>query len=157
MKALAIALAIATLVAPGFAGAQGYERHEHDRGGGGERGGWEQRGPGNGGHGGPAYGYGGPGPGFAPRGPIYGAPGPVYGGYGRSGYAPGPVRRPYGGGWRRGQYLPPNAQGYQINDYGRFHRRHPPRGYYWSRVGNDFVLAAVGTGLIFDVIGADGY
>lgn len=180
MKPLAIALAIATLVAPGLAGAQGYGGHGHDGGGrehdgggrggergayrgggrggyqGGERGGgWEQHGRFDG-RGGPGFDPGG-GPGYGPRGPGYAGPGPGYGDYGRSGYGPGPVRTPYGGGWRRGQYLPPNDQGNAINDYGRYHLRRPPRGYYWSRVGNDFVLAAVGTGLIFEVIGAEGY
>jgi hypothetical protein len=162
MRPLAIALAIATLVAPGLAGAQGYGRHDHGGGHGGH--GWAQGGrfdgpPG----GGPGFlpgggpGYGPRGPGYGPRGPIYGPGGPGYDGYGRGGFGPGPARAPYGGGWRRGQYLPPAERGFAVNDYGRYHLRHPPRGYYWSRVGNDFVLAAVGSGLIFDVIGADGY
>jgi Ni/Co efflux regulator RcnB len=44
-----------------------------------------------------------------------------------------------------------------ISDYGRYHLRRPPRGYYWYRAGDDFVLVAVATGMIFDVIGAEGY
>ena len=39
-----------------------------------------------------------------------------------------------------------------MNDYYRYRLRPPPRGYYWYRTGNDYVLAAIATGLIFDVI-----
>ena len=80
-------------------------------------------------------------PGYRP--PAYVAPrygGPRYGeqqGYGR---------------WRRGQILPPAYRGEVVNDYGRYHLRRPPRGYYWCRQGDDFVLVAMTTGLIFEVI-----
>ena len=77
----------------------------------------------------------------------YGAPPVSY--YGRPGYRPGYEA------WRRGAYLPPHYRGggYVVHDYGRYRLRQPPRGYYWYRTGNDYVLAAVATGLIFDVIG----
>ncbi|MFZ0267178.1 RcnB family protein [Caulobacter sp.] len=76
----------------------------------------------------------------------YGAPPAYY--YGRPGYRPG-----YNA-WRRGGYLPPyyRGNGYIIHDYGYYRLRPPPRGYYWYRAGNDYVLAAIATGLIFDII-----
>jgi Ni/Co efflux regulator RcnB len=77
--------------------------------------------------------------------------------YGGQGYA-----QPYGGQryapvagygrWRRGQILPPAYRGGVIYDYGRYHLRRPPRGYYWVQEGDDFVLVAIATGLIFEVI-----
>jgi Ni/Co efflux regulator RcnB len=74
----------------------------------------------------------------------YGAPPSSY--YGRPGYQPGYQA------WRRGGYLPPSYRGYVVRDYGRYGLRAPPRGYYWYQSGNDYLLAAVATGLIFDVI-----
>ncbi|MDP1631487.1 MAG: RcnB family protein [Caulobacter sp.] len=76
----------------------------------------------------------------------YGPPPTTY--YGRPGYAPGHAA------WRRGAYLPSyyRSRGYVVSDYGRYRLRPPPRGYYWYRDGNDFLLAAVATGLILDVI-----
>jgi Ni/Co efflux regulator RcnB len=76
----------------------------------------------------------------------YGAPPAHY--YGNPGYRPG-----YSA-WRRGGYLPPyyRGGGYVIQDYGYYRLRPPPRGYYWYRAGNDYVLAAIATGLIFDII-----
>ncbi|PLR26845.1 hypothetical protein SGCZBJ_08775 [Caulobacter zeae] len=77
---------------------------------------------------------------------YYGAPPSHY--YGRPDYRPG-----YSA-WRRGGYLPPyyRGGGYVVHDYGRYHLRQPPRGYYWYRAGNDYVLAAIATGLIFEII-----
>lgn len=76
----------------------------------------------------------------------YGPPPAAY--YGRPGFRPGYTS------WRRGAYLPGyyRGNGYVVNDYYRYHLRQPPRGYYWYRTGNDYVLAAIATGLIFDVI-----
>lgn len=81
----------------------------------------------------------------------YGPPPNAY--YGRPGYRPG-----YNA-WRRGAYLPDyyRGRGYVIYDYGRYHLRPPPRGYYWYRVGDDYLLAAIASGLIFDVIVNSGY
>ena len=80
---------------------------------------------------------------------YYGAPPTSY--YGRPSYRPGYES------WRRGAYLPAyyRGGGYVVHDYGRYRLRHPPRGYYWYRTGNDYVLAAIATGLIFDVISND--
>lgn len=80
----------------------------------------------------------------------YGPPPSAY--YGRPNYRPG-----YNS-WRRGAYLPSSyrGNGYWVSDYGRYHLRPPPRGYRWHRVGSDYLLVAIATGLIFDVIG-NGY
>jgi Ni/Co efflux regulator RcnB len=77
----------------------------------------------------------------APR-SEYGPP-PGYGGNERPSSRPGSVRR--------GGYLPPQAPGYVVEDYGRYRLRPPPRGYDWVRVGDDFVLVAP-DGQIFDMI-----
>jgi Ni/Co efflux regulator RcnB len=76
----------------------------------------------------------------------YGPPPAAY--YGRPGFRPGYTS------WRRGAYLPSyyRGGGYVVNDYYRYSLRQPPRGYYWYRTGNDYVLAAIATGLIFDVM-----
>lgn len=80
------------------------------------------------------------GPGYGP--PRYARPIPP-------GYDP---ERPARSGWRRGQYLPPDFRGEVVSDYARFHLRRPPRGYFWYRDAEDYVLAAASTGLIFEVI-----
>jgi Ni/Co efflux regulator RcnB len=54
--------------------------------------------------------------------------------------------------WRRGGYLPPNYGGVYISNYGAYGLRAPPRGYRWSRYGNDYLLTAIATGLIFDIV-----
>jgi Ni/Co efflux regulator RcnB len=71
-----------------------------------------------------------------------------YGGYAppRYGYAPPPYA------WRRGGYLPPSYGGVYISNYGAYGLRAPPRGYRWSRYGNDYLLTAIATGLIFDIV-----
>jgi Ni/Co efflux regulator RcnB len=158
VKRLAILMAIACLALPVTAGAQGHEHRDHggergeshDRGGGDERRGGGDRGGGDRGGYRDERGYrGGPGPG-------YGDPGPRGGGYYGS-------PRGYGGGaprsyrFVRGQQLPPEYRGYVVGDYERYHLRRPPRGYYWYRAGDDFVLAALASGLIFEVINAEGY
>ena len=89
--------------------------------------------------------------------PIYGRPSyalPRFAPRIPPGYDP---ERPARSGWRRGQHLPPDFRGDIVSDYARYHLRRPPRGYYWYRAGDDFVLVAVATGMIFDVIGAEGY
>ena len=159
MKRIAILMAIACLALPVTAGAQDHGHRDggrgesHDRGGGDERrGGDRDRSDRGGGDRGGGYrderGYrGGPGPG-------YGDPGPRGGNYGSRGYGGGAPRS-----YRfvRGQQLPPEYRGYVVGDYERYHLRRPPRGYYWYRAGDDFVLAALASGLIFEVINAEGY
>ncbi len=56
--------------------------------------------------------------------------------------------------WRRGGYVARYDwdRGYRV-DYYRYHLRRPPYGYEWRRVGNNYVLAAIATGLIADIVG----
>ncbi|WP_269716025.1 RcnB family protein [Caulobacter sp. NIBR2454] len=56
--------------------------------------------------------------------------------------------------YAKGQRLASNYRGerYYVRDYKRHGLRTPPRGYRWQRVDNDYILAAVATGLIASVI-----
>lgn len=74
----------------------------------------------------------------------YGPPPVAY--YSHPQYRPGYVA------WRRGAVLPPHYRGYVVHDYHRYRLRPPPRGYAWHQVGNDYLLAAVATGIIFEII-----
>lgn len=53
----------------------------------------------------------------------------------------------------RGQRLPSNYHNRQyVVDNWRSHRLSaPPRGYHWVQVGNDYVLAAIATGIIASI------
>jgi Ni/Co efflux regulator RcnB len=75
-------------------------------------------------------------------------------------YAPGygyqrvnPRYRAY---WRKGGYVPQGYRGYYVQDYGYYGLRPPPRGYRWVYADNNFVLMALTTGLIADIV-ANGY
>jgi Ni/Co efflux regulator RcnB len=80
--------------------------------------------------------------------------------HGRPSYNPhrGPPPHAHGGPpprhWQRGQYLPPTyrARTYVIDDWRGHHLRQPPRGHRWVQVGADYVLIAIATGLIAQVI-----
>ena len=72
----------------------------------------------------------------APPHPAYQAPGF------RPGFTP----------FRRGAFLPPDYQGFVLDDYWRYHLRRPPYGYNWVQVGNQYLLVSASTGLIFDVV-----
>ncbi len=128
-RAAAFALIMLSLAAPLAATAQGYPSHGWGYGDG-----YVEHGR----HGGPG--------GLGGRPAEYRGFGPGLGGGG-----------PRGRGWTRGQYLPPMARGEVIRDFQRRHLRRPPRGYYWYRAGDDYVLAAIATGVIFEVIPGDGY
>jgi Ni/Co efflux regulator RcnB len=56
--------------------------------------------------------------------------------------------------FRRGGYLPPEYRGraYVVNDWRARRLSAPPRGYHWVRDGSDFVLVAIATGLIAQVL-----
>ena len=56
--------------------------------------------------------------------------------------------------WRRGDRLPIafRAPAYIVPDTAYYHLAPPPPGYYWVRVGNNAVLAAVATGVVLSVI-----
>ncbi len=55
--------------------------------------------------------------------------------------------------WRRGERLPAayRGAGYVIPNPAVYHLRPAPRGYYWVRVDNNAVLAAVATGVVASV------
>lgn len=56
--------------------------------------------------------------------------------------------------WARGQRLDARyrGNGYYVSDYHRHGLRAPPRGYRWQRVNDQYVMAAIATGLIASVI-----
>lgn len=65
-------------------------------------------------------------------------------------------RRPHGyyvHRWRRGERLPfgYRASVYVVPNVAIYHLRPPPPGYYWVRVDNNAVLAAVATGVVVDI------
>ena len=54
----------------------------------------------------------------------------------------------------RGGRLPSEYRGrtYVVDDWRGHHLSAPPRGYHWVQAGSDYVLAAVATGVILDVL-----
>jgi Ni/Co efflux regulator RcnB len=55
-------------------------------------------------------------------------------------------------GWRRGGYVPVTYRRLYVQDWGFYGLRSPPPGYRWVYVDGDFVLMAVATGLILDLV-----
>lgn len=53
--------------------------------------------------------------------------------------------------WSKGNRLP-HAHGRVISDWRGHHLRRPPHGYHWVEADGDYVLAAVATGIILQVI-----
>jgi Ni/Co efflux regulator RcnB len=76
--------------------------------------------------------------------------------YGDEGYGGG--RRWDGAGpnhdIRRGGRLPSRYRNHQyvVDNWRDHHLRPPPRGYHWVQTGGDYVLAAIATGVIADLI-----
>jgi Ni/Co efflux regulator RcnB len=77
----------------------------------------------------------------------------------------GPARGPAGGprsqgprDWHRGDRLPRDYRDrqYVVDDYRGYGLRQPPRGYYWVGVNGDYVLAAVATGVIAQIVLSNG-
>lgn len=55
--------------------------------------------------------------------------------------------------WRRGGYVSYDDWGRGARvDYRRYHLRQPPYGYEWRRVDDNYVLAAIASGLIASII-----
>lgn len=56
--------------------------------------------------------------------------------------------------FRRGGRLPPEMRThyYVVNDWRGHRLAAPPRGYHWVQVGPDYVLAAIATGIIANLI-----
>lgn len=75
-------------------------------------------------------------------------------------YAPGygyqRYDRRYARNWRRGAYVPPHYRNYYVQDYHYYGLRPPPPGHRWVYADNNFVLMALASGLIAEVI-ANGY
>lgn len=55
-------------------------------------------------------------------------------------------------GWRRGAHLPPAYRGDRIYAFERHRLRPPPAGYAWYRVGDDFLLTQMVSGLVVEVV-----
>lgn len=64
--------------------------------------------------------------------------------------APPPREAPPG--WRRGATLPPAYRGERVYAYERHRLRPPPAGYAWYRVGDDFLLTQMTSGLVVEVV-----
>ena len=56
--------------------------------------------------------------------------------------------------FRRGGHIPAQyrSRQYVVNDWRAHHLSAPPRGHQWVQVGGDYVLVAVATGLIANLI-----
>ena len=56
--------------------------------------------------------------------------------------------------WHRGGRLPAQyrERQYVVDNWRAHHLNAPPRGYHWVQVGNDYVLAAIATGVIASLI-----
>lgn len=54
----------------------------------------------------------------------------------------------------RGGYLPRDyrSRQYVVDDWRDYRLAPPPRGYHWVQVGGDYVLAAIATGLIMQIL-----
>ncbi|MCI1244142.1 RcnB family protein [Acetobacter fabarum] len=108
-------------------------------------------GPGGGGHGGPG------GPGGPGRGPGGGHGGGFRGGPGGGpGWGAGPRGGPHGGSWRRGDRY--DGGGIFVDNWRGYRGLYaPPPGYRWISYGGSFLLAAVATGIISNVIAGSVY
>lgn len=60
--------------------------------------------------------------------------------------------------WHRGdRYDGPRGRRWAVNNWRNYRGLYaPPRGYYWMRYGDQFLLTALATGLIAGVVGANG-
>lgn len=57
--------------------------------------------------------------------------------------------------WSKGQHLDRDHRRHVVHqrDYRRYRLYHPPRGHQWVRVGDDYMLVAVTSGIIGAIIG----
>lgn len=60
--------------------------------------------------------------------------------------------------WRRGDRLPDDYRDrqYVVEDYRGYGLHQPPRGYHWVGVNGDYVLAAIATGVIAQIVLSNG-
>ena len=56
--------------------------------------------------------------------------------------------------YHKGDRLPPeeHSERYVVKDWRSHNLRAPPNGYHWVQSGNDYVLAAIATGVIADLL-----
>ena len=56
--------------------------------------------------------------------------------------------------WHKGDRIPDNYRDkrYEVSDWKAHNLRQPPSGYHWVNVNGDYVLAAVATGVIADLL-----
>lgn len=56
--------------------------------------------------------------------------------------------------YRQGGHLPYEYRGnrYVVDDWRGHNLRQPPRGYHWVQTGSDYVLIAIATGLIVEIL-----
>ncbi len=56
--------------------------------------------------------------------------------------------------WYRGERVPPQYRShhYVVNDWRGHHLSAPPRGYHWVQNGSDYLLVAIATGVIAQLI-----
>ena len=56
--------------------------------------------------------------------------------------------------WVKGSRVPPQyrSQHYVVNDWRGHRLSSPPRGYQWIQYGGDYLLIAIGSGLIANVV-----
>ena len=56
--------------------------------------------------------------------------------------------------WHKGDRVPASYRDkrYEVTDWKARHLRQPPRGYHWVNVNGDYVLAAIATGVIADML-----
>jgi Ni/Co efflux regulator RcnB len=61
---------------------------------------------------------------------------------------------PRGGAWARGQRLPPGYRDhyYVVNDWNSHRLYRPQPGYQWVQVGSQFMLVAIASGVIANII-----
>nr|WP_254060706.1 RcnB family protein [Gluconobacter oxydans] len=87
-----------------------------------------------------------------PRGGGPGGPGAGHGNFRGGGHGGGQNRI-----WRRGdRYDGPRGSRWAVNNWRNYRGLYaPPRGYYWMRYGNQFLLTALATGLIAGVVTAN--
>jgi Ni/Co efflux regulator RcnB len=109
-------------------------------------------------HGGPGHG----GPHGAPQQGPHGGPNQGHGGPQGRGHGPAPHDAFAGGpggpvphnDWHRGERLPSEYRdrNYVVDDWRGHGLQSPPRGYHWVGVNGDYVLAAIATGVIANVL-----
>ncbi len=55
--------------------------------------------------------------------------------------------------WVRGErFYPVYGRSFVVDDWYRYRLRRAPYGYHWVRYGDDFLMVAIGTGIIADIL-----